>query len=79
MTAMSTLETYKGTKRKKAKVKVKRGSQRYLHLLNFIERRREKKREKRRTLDATAQVIFRSKKRSLHYDAVKLLSIYIRN
>ena len=33
------------------------GSQRYRHLLDFIQRRRRLKLEKRRTLDLSAQVI----------------------
>ena len=43
---------------KKTKGKPKQGSKRYRHLRKFIERRREKKIEKRSTLDLTAQVIF---------------------
>ena len=42
---------------KKTNVRLKQGSKRYRHLGKFIERRREKKLEKRRTLDPTAQVI----------------------
>ena len=41
--------------RKKIKMKL-RGSKRYLHLLKFIATRREKKLEKRRTLDPSAKV-----------------------
>ena len=53
------LGTMAGAERHKAsKKKTKmRGSARYLHLLNFIARRREKKLEKRRTLDPSAKVI----------------------
>ena len=42
---------------KKTKGKPKQGSKRYRQLQKFIERRREKKIEKRSTLDLTAQVI----------------------
>ena len=42
--------------RQKQKTRVKRGSKKYLHLRNFIETRRQKKLEKRRTLDPSAQV-----------------------
>lgn len=69
---MSTPETCNATKRKKTKVKPKKGSQRYLHLLNFIERRREKKLKKRRTLDPTAQVIFSSDRSFLRCDAADI-------
>ena len=41
--------------KKKTKMKL-RGSKRYLHLLKFIATRREKKLEKRRTLDPSAKV-----------------------
>ena len=51
-------ERYKVTKKQKTGVRLKRGSKKYLHLQKFIERRREKKIEKRRTLDPTAKVIF---------------------
>ena len=44
-------------KKEKTKMKQKRGSKRYIHLRNFIERRREKKLQKWRTLDPCAQVI----------------------
>ena len=50
---MAGAERHKASK-KKTKM---RGSARYLHLLNFIARRREKKLEKRRTLDPSAKVI----------------------
>ena len=42
---------------KKTKLKPKQGSKRYQHFRKFIERRREKKLEKRHTLDLTARVI----------------------
>ena len=44
---------------KKTKPKPKQGSKRYQHFRKFIERRRERKLEKRRTLDPTAQVILK--------------------
>ena len=44
---------------KQTKGKPKQGSKRYGHLRKFIERRREKKLEKRSTLDPTAQVILK--------------------
>ena len=50
-------ERYKRTKEKKTRMGQKRGSKKYLHLQKFIERRRQKKLEKRRTLDPSAQVI----------------------
>ena len=45
------------SKQTKGKGKLKQGSKRYRHLRKFIERRREKKIEKRSTLDPTAEVI----------------------
>ena len=42
---------------KKTRVKSKPGSKKYRHLQRFIKTRRQKKREKRCTLDRSAQVI----------------------
>ena len=42
----------------KPRVKLKRGSSKYLHLQKFIETRRQKKRAKRCTLDPSAKVTF---------------------
>ena len=54
---MAASERHKASKKKKTKdQRLKRGSKRYLHLLNFIATRREKKLEKRRTLDPSAKV-----------------------
>ena len=50
-------ERYKVTKKQKTGVRLKRGSKKFQHLQKFIERRREKKLEKRRTFDSTAKVI----------------------
>ena len=44
--------------RRKTRVKPKRGSKKYLHLQKFIEMRREKKLQRRCTLDPSAQVTF---------------------
>ena len=41
----------------KQKTRVKRGSKKYLHLKKFIETRRQKKLEKRCTLDRSAEVM----------------------
>ena len=50
-------ERYK-TKKPRVRARPRQlGSQRYRHLLDFIERRRRLKLEKRRTLDLSAQVI----------------------
>ena len=49
-------DSYKHTKEEKTRVKQKRGSKKYLHLLKFIETRRRKKMEKRCTLDPSAEV-----------------------
>ena len=46
---------FSGLKHKNS-LKPKRGSKKYLHLQKFIERRRQKKLEKRCTLDPSAQV-----------------------
>ena len=43
--------------KEEARVRPKKGSKRYRHLLDFIERRRRLRLEKRRTLDLSAQVI----------------------
>lgn len=50
-------EQYKNTRKKpRNRLKPKPGSKKYRHLLKFIETRRQKKREKRCTLDRSAQV-----------------------
>ena len=50
-------EQYKNTRKKpRNRLKPKQGSKKYRHLLKFIETRRQKKREKRCTLDRSAQV-----------------------
>ena len=54
---MAASERHKASKKKKTKDRrLKRGSRKYLHLLNFIATRREKKLEKRKTLDPSAKV-----------------------